>query len=172
MRPMQIDRTGAEPPSVLLTDGHCVDGGGAPVNCGAASISRRRLGLPRVLVAAEHAAVRYGAGLYVDVPIARPTTHCRSWGWSSATMELRPVTQCPTNRSCPPICLDTVTRRHDAVSIPLGSTKTDLELESSGAIGPRARYLRDEADSAARIASHVLRTDVNERDSLFECAAQ
>jgi 2-keto-4-pentenoate hydratase/2-oxohepta-3-ene-1,7-dioic acid hydratase in catechol pathway len=59
---------------------------------------------------------------------------------------------------------NTVVGPNDDVSIPIGSTKTDWEVELGIVIGKRASYLSSPAESINHIAGFVTANDVSERD--------
>jgi len=59
---------------------------------------------------------------------------------------------------------NTVVGPDDDVEIPVGSTKTDWEVELAIVIGARAQRLRSTADAAAHIAGYALGNDLSERD--------
>jgi len=59
---------------------------------------------------------------------------------------------------------NTVVGPDDDVEIPVGSTKTDWEVELAIVIGARAQRLRSTGDAAAHIAGYALGNDLSERD--------
>lgn len=60
----------------------------------------------------------------------------------------------------------------DPVSIPVGSTKTDWEVELGVVIGTTARYLESPAAARAHIGGYVLSHDVSERAFQLERGGQ
>ena len=58
---------------------------------------------------------------------------------------------------------NTVVGPNDDVAIPLGSTKTDWEVELAVVIGKRTRYLDSPADAPGYIAGYTISNDVSER---------
>jgi 2-keto-4-pentenoate hydratase/2-oxohepta-3-ene-1,7-dioic acid hydratase in catechol pathway len=67
---------------------------------------------------------------------------------------------------------DTVVGPHDEVLIPLGSVKTDWEVELGVVIGRPDRYLASPADSLAHVAGYVVSHDVSEREFQIERGGQ
>jgi 2,4-didehydro-3-deoxy-L-rhamnonate hydrolase len=61
---------------------------------------------------------------------------------------------------------------NDDVVIPLGSTKTDWEVELGIVIGKRALYLKDEAAALDAIAGYTIVNDVSEREWQIERGGQ
>ncbi|QHC67754.1 fumarylacetoacetate hydrolase family protein [Rathayibacter oskolensis] len=60
----------------------------------------------------------------------------------------------------------------DPVLIPVGSTKTDWEVELGVVIGRTARYLDSPDDALAHVAGYVLSHDVSEREFQLERGGQ
>lgn len=67
---------------------------------------------------------------------------------------------------------DTVVGPDDDVLIPLGSTKTDYEVELAVVIGRTARYLGDDADPLDHVAGYAISNDVSEREFQMERGGQ
>jgi len=67
---------------------------------------------------------------------------------------------------------DTVVGPDDHVLIPLGSIKTDYEVELALVIGREARYLSDPEQSLQHIAGYAISNDVSERAFQFERGGQ
>ena len=103
------------------------------------------------------------AQLRTGAPIARPSAvYCIGMNYAAHAAE---------SGSAPPEQLvmfmkspNTVVGPFDDVPIPLGSTKTDWEVELGVVIGRRASYLASPADAAAHIAGFVIANDLSERD--------
>jgi 2-keto-4-pentenoate hydratase/2-oxohepta-3-ene-1,7-dioic acid hydratase in catechol pathway len=66
----------------------------------------------------------------------------------------------------------TVVGPFDPVLVPVGSTKTDWEVELGVVIGSRARYLVDPSQARAHVAGYVLSHDVSEREFQLERGGQ
>ncbi|MCJ1675520.1 fumarylacetoacetate hydrolase family protein [Rathayibacter sp. VKM Ac-2929] len=66
----------------------------------------------------------------------------------------------------------TIVGPFDAVRIPVGSVKTDWEVELGVVIGVQARYLDSPEEAAACIAGYVLSHDVSEREFQLERGGQ
>jgi len=66
----------------------------------------------------------------------------------------------------------TVVGPFDRVLVPVGSTKTDWEVELGVVIGRTARYLGSPAESRDHIAGYVLSHDVSEREFQLERGGQ
>lgn len=66
----------------------------------------------------------------------------------------------------------TVVGPFDTVLVPIGSTKTDWEVELGVVIGTRARYLGSPEESGAHVAGYVLSHDVSEREFQLERGGQ
>jgi 2-keto-4-pentenoate hydratase/2-oxohepta-3-ene-1,7-dioic acid hydratase in catechol pathway len=66
----------------------------------------------------------------------------------------------------------TVVGPFDTVLVPIGSTKTDWEVELGVVIGARARYLGSPDESRAHVAGYVLSHDVSEREFQLERGGQ
>ncbi|MEV7429709.1 fumarylacetoacetate hydrolase family protein [Nocardioides sp. NPDC092400] len=66
----------------------------------------------------------------------------------------------------------TVVGPHDTVLVPIGSTKTDWEVELGVVIGARARYLASPDDALAHVAGYVVSHDVSEREFQLERGGQ
>jgi 2-keto-4-pentenoate hydratase/2-oxohepta-3-ene-1,7-dioic acid hydratase in catechol pathway len=66
----------------------------------------------------------------------------------------------------------TVVGAFDTVLVPIGSTKTDWEVELGVVIGTRARYLASPEESRAHVAGYVLSHDVSEREFQLERGGQ
>jgi 2,4-didehydro-3-deoxy-L-rhamnonate hydrolase len=103
------------------------------------------------------------AQLRTGAPIARPSAvYCIGMNYAAHAAE---------SGSAPPEQLvmfmkspNTVVGPFDDVPIPLGSTKTDWEVELGVIVGRRASYLASPADAAAHIAGFVIANDLSERD--------
>jgi len=103
------------------------------------------------------------AQLRTGAPIARPSAvYCIGMNYAAHAAE---------SGSAPPEQLvmfmkspNTVIGPFDDVPIPLGSAKTDWEVELGVVIGRRASYLASPADAAAHIAGFVIANDLSERD--------
>jgi 2-keto-4-pentenoate hydratase/2-oxohepta-3-ene-1,7-dioic acid hydratase in catechol pathway len=66
----------------------------------------------------------------------------------------------------------TVVGPFDTVLVPVGSTKTDWEVELGVVIGTTARYLESPAQARAHVAGYVLSHDVSEREFQLERGGQ
>jgi 2-keto-4-pentenoate hydratase/2-oxohepta-3-ene-1,7-dioic acid hydratase in catechol pathway len=66
----------------------------------------------------------------------------------------------------------TVVGPFDRVLVPVGSTKTDWEVELGVVIGRRARYLDSPAQARSHIAGYVTSHDVSEREFQLERGGQ
>jgi len=66
----------------------------------------------------------------------------------------------------------TIVGPYDAVRIPLGSTKTDWEVELGVVIGRQVRYLDSPQESLAYVAGYVVSHDVSEREFQLERGGQ
>ncbi|MDE8667736.1 fumarylacetoacetate hydrolase family protein [Pseudarthrobacter sp. H3Y2-7] len=65
---------------------------------------------------------------------------------------------------------NTVSGPNDAVPIPIGSTKTDWEVELGVVIGTRASYLDSPSDALSHIAGFVAVNDLSERTFQLEAS--
>lgn len=66
----------------------------------------------------------------------------------------------------------TVVGPFDTVLVPVGSTKTDWEVELGVVIGSRARYLSSPEEARAHVAGYVVSHDVSEREFQLERGGQ
>jgi 2-keto-4-pentenoate hydratase/2-oxohepta-3-ene-1,7-dioic acid hydratase in catechol pathway len=66
----------------------------------------------------------------------------------------------------------TVVGPFDTVLVPIGSTKTDWEVELGVVIGSRCRYLESPEQARAHVAGYVLSHDVSEREFQLERGGQ
>jgi 2-keto-4-pentenoate hydratase/2-oxohepta-3-ene-1,7-dioic acid hydratase in catechol pathway len=66
----------------------------------------------------------------------------------------------------------TVVGPFDTVLVPIGSTKTDWEVELGVVIGTKARYLESPEQARAHVAGYVLSHDVSEREFQLERGGQ
>jgi 2-keto-4-pentenoate hydratase/2-oxohepta-3-ene-1,7-dioic acid hydratase in catechol pathway len=66
----------------------------------------------------------------------------------------------------------TVVGPFDDIHLPLGSNKTDWEVELGVVIGQEARYLRSPEDALAHVAGYVVSNDVSEREFQLERGGQ
>jgi len=66
----------------------------------------------------------------------------------------------------------TVVGPFDEVLVPVGSTKTDWEVELGAVIGRTARYLGSPADARSCVAGYVVSHDVSEREFQLERGGQ
>jgi 2-keto-4-pentenoate hydratase/2-oxohepta-3-ene-1,7-dioic acid hydratase in catechol pathway len=123
------------------------------------------------LAAGDLPEVEGADGLRVGSPIARPgkvvciglnyRDHAEETG---ATIPAEPVVFMKDP--------STVIGPFDTVLVPVGSTKTDWEVELGVVIGTRARYLTSPADARAHVAGYVLSHDVSEREFQLERGGQ
>lgn len=67
---------------------------------------------------------------------------------------------------------DTVVGPHDKVRIPVGSGKTDYEVEMAVVIGRTARYLKRGDDPLDYVAGYMVSNDVSEREYQFDRGGQ
>ncbi|MEU1703897.1 fumarylacetoacetate hydrolase family protein [Streptomyces sp. NPDC005706] len=63
---------------------------------------------------------------------------------------------------------DTVVGPHDTVLVPLGSGKTDWEVELAVVVGRTARYLESAEEGLAHVAGYAVAHDVSEREFQIE----
>jgi 2-keto-4-pentenoate hydratase/2-oxohepta-3-ene-1,7-dioic acid hydratase in catechol pathway len=66
----------------------------------------------------------------------------------------------------------TVVGPFDTVLVPIGSTKTDWEVELGVVIGTRARYLGSPEEARAHVAGYAVSHDVSEREFQLERGGQ
>ncbi|QAY58600.1 FAA hydrolase family protein [Microbacterium protaetiae] len=118
----------------------------------------------RAAVASDSLPVLEGAAsLRVGAPVARPSAvYCIGMNYAAHAAE---------SGSAPPEHMvmfmkapNTVTGPDDDVEIPVGSTKTDWEVELALVIGRRAQRLDSVDDAAAHIAGYTIGNDLSERD--------
>ena len=101
--------------------------------------------------------------LRVGPPVARPSAvYCIGMNYAAHAAESgsEPPKHMVMFMKSP----NTVVGPDDDVEIPLGSTKTDWEVELAIVVGRRAKRLRAPEDAAAHIAGYALGNDLSERD--------
>ncbi|WEG09999.1 fumarylacetoacetate hydrolase family protein [Microbacterium horticulturae] len=101
--------------------------------------------------------------LRVGPPVARPSAvYCIGMNYAAHAAESgsEPPKHMVMFMKSP----NTVVGPDDDVEIPLGSTKTDWEVELAIVVGRRAQRLHAPEDAAAHIAGYALGNDLSERD--------
>jgi 2,4-didehydro-3-deoxy-L-rhamnonate hydrolase len=63
---------------------------------------------------------------------------------------------------------NTVVGAYDDVRVPIGSSRTDWEVELAVVIGRQARYLASPADALAHVAGYAVSNDLSEREFQLE----
>jgi 2-keto-4-pentenoate hydratase/2-oxohepta-3-ene-1,7-dioic acid hydratase in catechol pathway len=176
MRLARLGPAAAEIPTVVIDDVHhdvrpvLRSSGCADLNSAFFSGD----GLERVGEAADAGALRPvdgAAGMRVGAPIARPgKIVCIGLNYRDHAEESGlPIPTEPVVFMKDP---GTVVGPYDTVLIPVGSTKTDWEVELGVVIGARARYLESPAQARSHVAGYVLSHDVSEREFQLERGGQ
>jgi 2-keto-4-pentenoate hydratase/2-oxohepta-3-ene-1,7-dioic acid hydratase in catechol pathway len=171
MRLARLGPAGAEIPTVVV-DGTHLDLRPISDDIGPAFFADG--GLRRVADAVTAGTLRElpgASGLRVGAPIARPgkvvciglnyRDHAEETG---AAIPAEPVVFMKDPA--------TVVGPFDTVLVPIGSTRTDWEVELGVVIGSTARYLSSPEESRAHVAGYVLSHDVSEREFQLERGGQ
>jgi len=107
------------------------------------------------------------AGQRIGAPIARPgAVICIGMNYAAHAAEAG--AQLPEHLVMFYKAPNTVVGPDDDVLIPIGSVKTDWEIELGVVIGRRARYLRSAAESLEHVAGYCISNDVSERTFQLE----
>jgi len=173
MRLARLGPRGAETPTVVVDGTHydlrpVLDGG----DLDAAFFAGGGLARVAEAVAAGSLVELAGAAdLRVGAPVARPgKVVCIGLNYRDHAEE--------TGAAIPaePVVFmkdpSTVVGPFDTVLVPIGSTKTDWEVELGVVIGSTVRYLESEDDALAHVAGYVLSHDVSEREFQLERGGQ
>ncbi len=104
-----------------------------------------------------------GASLRVGAPVARPSAvYCIGMNYAAHAAESG--NQPPEHMVMFMKSPNAVVGPDDDLHIPVGSTKTDWEVELAVVIGRRASRLASVADAGSHIAGYAVGNDVSERD--------
>jgi len=107
------------------------------------------------------------AGQRIGAPIARPgAVICIGMNYAAHAAEAG--AQLPEHLVMFYKAPNTVVGPDDDVLIPIGSVKTDWEIELGVVIGRRARYLRSATESLEHVAGYCISNDVSERTFQLE----
>lgn len=179
MKLLRVGPNGEERPCVLIDDGLSVLNNDSLVVDLSSHIRDydagffASAGIQRIAtaVSATIKSARPLAGERIGAPIARPgKIVCIDLNYADHGAESE--TESPTE---PVVCFkapDTVVGPYDDVLIPIGSEKTDWEVELGVVIGSRARYLSSIKAAADSVAGYILSNDVSERAFQLERGGQ
>jgi len=168
---MRLGEPGAETPAVLTDEGVLYDL--TPLTADIDGSFLERGGLADAAAAIEAGTLPViddpadGSGLRIGAPIARPTAViCIGMNYAAHAAE---------SGSAPPTRTviffkhpNTVIGPFDDVLVPVGSTKTDWEVELAVVVGKRARYLASPAEALDYVAGFAVSNDVSEREFQIE----
>ena len=168
---MRLGAQGAEAPAVLTDEGLLYDL--TPLTADIDGDFLERGGLADAAAAIEAGTLPViddpadGSGLRIGAPIARPTAViCIGMNYAAHAAE---------SGSAPPTRTviffkhpNTVVGPFDDVLVPVGSTKTDWEVELAVVVGKRARYLSSPAEALEYVAGFAVSNDVSEREFQIE----
>jgi len=168
---MRLGAQGAEAPAVLTDEGVLYDL--TPLTADIDGEFLERGGLADAAAAIEAGTLPViddpadGSGLRIGAPIARPTAViCIGMNYAAHAAE---------SGSAPPTRTviffkhpNTVVGPFDDVLVPVGSTKTDWEVELAVVVGKRARYLSSPAEALEYVAGFAVSNDVSEREFQIE----
>lgn len=171
MRLLRIGPPGSERPAAYSDDGTLLDLSGLTGDIDGPFLSGGGIERARAAAEAGELPLLDAAGQRVGAPVARPgKVVCIGLNYADHAAESgldapgEPVVFFKAN--------NTVVGPDDDVLIPLGSTKTDYEVELAVVIGRTARYL-DSPDAAAEvIAGYAISNDVSEREFQLERGGQ
>ena len=168
---MRLGAQGAEAPAVLTDEGVLYDL--TPLTADIDGEFLERGGLADAAAAIEAGTLPViddpadGSGLRIGAPIARPTAViCIGMNYAAHAAE---------SGSAPPTRTviffkhpNTVVGPFDDVLVPVGSTKSDWEVELAVVVGKRARYLSSPAEALEYVAGFAVSNDVSEREFQIE----
>ena len=168
---LRLGEPGSETPAVLTKEGVLYDL--TPVTADIDGAFLERGGLTDAAAAIEAGTLPViddpadGSGLRIGAPIARPTAViCIGMNYAAHAAE---------SGSAPPTRTviffkhpNTVIGPFDDVLVPVGSTKTDWEVELAVVVGKRARYLASPAEALDYVAGFAVSNDVSEREFQLE----
>jgi len=168
---LRLGEPGSETPAVLTEEGVLYDL--TPVTADIDGAFLERGGLTDAAAAIEAGTLPViddpadGSGLRIGAPIARPTAViCIGMNYAAHAAE---------SGSAPPTRTviffkhpNTVIGPFDDVLVPVGSTKTDWEVELAVVVGKRARYLASPAEALDYVAGFAVSNDVSEREFQLE----
>ena len=168
---MRLGAQGAEAPAVLTDEGVLYDL--TPLTADIDGDFLERGGLADAAAAIEAGTLPViddpadGSGLRIGAPIARPTAViCIGMNYAAHAAE---------SGSAPPTRTviffkhpNTVVGPFDDVLVPVGSTKSDWEVELAVVVGKRARYLSSPAEALEYVAGFAVSNDVSEREFQIE----
>jgi 2,4-diketo-3-deoxy-L-fuconate hydrolase len=160
---MRLGQPGAERPAARDADGTLYDLTPLTDDIDGAFLAGGGIDRAREAVTARRLPVLDGSGVRVGAPVARPgALICLGQNYAAHAAESG--SEPPTS----PILFlkhpNTVVGPYDDVHIPLGSTRTDWEVELAVVVGRRARYLESPDDALAYVAGYTVSNDVSERD--------
>jgi len=168
---VRLGEPGAEIPAVLTDEGVLYDL--TPLTADIDGAFLERGGLTDAAAAIEAGTLPViddpadGSGLRVGAPIARPTAViCIGMNYAAHAAESgsEPPTRTVIFFKHP----NTVIGPFDDVLVPVGSTKTDWEVELAVVVGKRARYLASPAEALDYVAGFAVSNDVSEREFQIE----
>jgi 2-keto-4-pentenoate hydratase/2-oxohepta-3-ene-1,7-dioic acid hydratase in catechol pathway len=168
---LRVGPAGRERPAVLLDDRSLADL--SPLTTDLDGAFLRDGGLERAMAALQRGdlPVLDVAGERIGAPVARPgKVVCIGLNYRDHAAE--------TGAAIPaePVLFlkgsDTVVGPDDPVLVPLGSVKTDYEVELAVVIGRTARYLPGPEAADACIAGYAVANDVSEREFQLERGGQ
>jgi 2,4-diketo-3-deoxy-L-fuconate hydrolase len=160
---MRLGQVGAERPAARDDDGTVYDLTPLTDDIDGAFLEGGGIDRAREAVAGRRLPTLDASGLRIGPPVARPGA-LLCLGQNYAAHAAESGSEPPTS----PIIFfkhpNTVVGPYDDVHIPLGSTKTDWEVELAVVIGQRARYLESPDEALHHIAGFTVSNDVSERD--------
>ena len=166
MKLMRIGAVGAERP-VLLHNGLHLDLSAVTPDINAQFWADDGLARVHAALANNSLPQLDVAGQRIGAPIARPgAVICIGMNYAAHAAEAG--AQLPEHLVMFYKAPNTVVGPDDDVLIPIGSVKTDWEIELGVVIGRRARYLRSATESLEHVAGYCISNDVSERTFQLE----
>ena len=166
MKLMRIGAVGAERP-VLLHNGLHLDLSAVTPDINAQFWADDGLARVHAALANNSLPQLDVAGQRIGAPIARPgAVICIGMNYAAHAAEAG--AQLPEHLVMFYKAPNTVVGPDDDVLIPIGSVKTDWEIELGVVIGRRARYLSSPAESLEHVAGYCISNDVSERTFQLE----
>ena len=163
MQLMRLGQPGSERPAARGDDGTVYDLTPLTDEIDGAFLEGGGIERAREAVAGQRLATLDSSGLRIGPPVARPAALI-CLGQNYAAHAAESGSEPPTS----PIVFfkhpNTVIGPYDDVHIPVGSTKTDWEVEIAVVIGRRTRYLESPDDALRHVAGFAISNDVSERD--------
>jgi 2,4-diketo-3-deoxy-L-fuconate hydrolase len=166
MKFMRLGAVGAERPVVLADDGVAYDLASITEDIDGNFLERGGIAATAAALAAHSLPVfddpADGSGLRIGAPIARP--------WAVICIGMNYAAHAAESGALPPEDMvvffkhpNTVVGPFDDVAIPVGSSRTDWEVELAVVIGKKTRYLSSPAEAVGHIAGYAISNDVSER---------